>query len=76
MASSESLAGPASAPPEQVPWLIWANGWQSSPVVGELRHCRSEALRKQLKALLAAVEQSSQEVQRFREQLQDHVRGY
>lgn len=47
----------------------------SAPVVLHLRrqskHCRSEALRKQLKALLAAVEQSSQEVQRFREQLQE-----
>ena len=34
------------------------------------RHCRNEALRKQLKALLAAVEQSSQAVLRYREQLQ------
>ncbi|CAE7342838.1 Noc2l [Symbiodinium natans] len=47
----------------------------SAPVVLHLRrqskHCRNETLRKQLKALLAVVEQSSQEVQRYREQLQE-----
>ncbi|CAJ1373530.1 unnamed protein product [Effrenium voratum] len=45
----------------------------AAPVVLHLRrhskHCRSEPLRKQLKALVAAIEESSQTVQRFREQL-------
>lgn len=47
----------------------------AAPVLLHLRrhskHCRIEALRRQLKALISFVEESRDQVQRFREQLQD-----
>lgn len=47
----------------------------AAPVLLHLRrfskHCRAEALRKQLKGLISFVEETRDQVQRFREQLQD-----